>query len=297
MGMRMSDRARAITLLAAILFAGILASGRPAFCATEEGRYLTRSDAARLLSATDFLKNKIGQLLSWSIGYDISALNRAKLVPTIRYIEAMPIKMPPDGRTILSLLVAVDDPSGLSDISGVRADLSNIGQLPNMALVDNGLWGDLRPGDGVYTIQTSVKSDVAKGEKEIQVAVANKKGWVTVSRTTLNVDKNPTIISARATPGSVSSDGRSKTLLTVVFDNPGRPEDVKRALVDLSSIGGEEVAMHNDGMSGDAKAGDNTFSLEIAIPSGLPSGEKSLPVKISNAIGGQAYSEIIINIK
>jgi len=192
----------------------------------KEEKYMTRAEAARLLSATDFLKKKIGALLSWSIGYDISAVNRAKLVPSIRYVQAQPIKVPPDGRTVFSLMVSVDDPGGLGNISGVRADLSNIGHLPNTALVDNGLWGDTKAGDGIFTIQTSVSPDVAYGKKDIAIAVANKKGWLALSRTSLDVEKNPSIIWTRAVPESVKSDGGSKVLL----EGPLRTPEGRRTL-------------------------------------------------------------------
>ena len=258
-----------------------------------EEKYMTRSEAAKLISATDFLKNKIGALLSWSIGYDISAVNRAKLVPTIKYIQATPIKVPPDGRTVLSLLVAVDDPGGLNDISGVRADLSTIGQSTNTALVDNGLWGDARAADGIYTIQTNVKINVEYGEKEIAVAVANKKGWLTLSRASLNVEKNPIIIWAKATPPNARADGSSKVLLQVAVENPGRIEDVKGVKINLSSIGGKEEAfLRNTGTGGDVKAKDNIFSLEITVPRGIYEGEKKLPGSVTNVIGGQAQFEM-----
>jgi len=262
-----------------------------------EEKYLTRSEAAKLLSATDFLKQKIGQLLSWSIGYDISAVNRAKLVPTIKYIQAQPIKVPPDGRTVLSLLVSVDDPGGLDDISGVRADFSSIGQSPNTALVDNGLWGDTRADDGVYTIQTNVKINVEHGQKEIVVAVANKKGWLTLSRASLDVEKNPVIIWGRAIPSSVRADGATRVLIEVAVENPDSIEDVKGVMIDLSSIGGKAQSyLRNDGTGGDEKDKDNIFTLEITPPAGIYEGEKKLSGTITNVVGGQASFEVPITI-
>jgi hypothetical protein len=250
-----------------------------------------------MISAADFLKQKIGQLLSWSIGYNISALNRAKLVPTVKFIMAQPGKVPPDGRTILDIIVAVDDPSGLSNIKGVRADLSSIGQLPNMALVDTGLYGDEKPNDGVYTLQTNVRTDVETGKKEVAVAVANNKGWLTLSKTSLDVERNPQILSARATPASVKADGKAKTLLEVAVANPGRIEDIKGVYVDLSTIGGEgSVMMKNAGKEGDKNAGDGTVSLETTVPQSISGGEKKLPVRVVNIIGGECDGQIIIDV-
>lgn len=284
-----------IVLLAAV--AASLSAASPAFGATAEVKYLTRSEAARLISATDFLKQKIGQLLSWSIGYDLSALNRANLVPTIKYIKATPLKVPPDNRTILDILVSVDDPSGLANIKGVRADLSSIGQLPNMAFVDNGLYGDTKANDGVYTLQTSVKMDVETGRKEVAVAVANNKGWLTLSKASLDVERNPQIMWAKATPSSVKADGRSKALLEVAVVNPGRIEDIKTVTVDLSDIGGAGASvMKNAGLEGDKKAGDNVFSVEVVVPPSVSAGEKKITVKVVNVIGGECEVEIVLNV-
>lgn len=148
---------------------------------------LTKGDAISLISATDFIKNKIGDLFSWTIGYDISRVNRIKLVPNIKYIKAVPRSIPPDGRSILEISAAVEDPSGLPNIAGVRADLSTVGRLSNMILVDSGLWGDKVAGDGTYTIQSNINSAVLSGDKEIPVAVANKQGWLAVTKTTILV--------------------------------------------------------------------------------------------------------------
>ncbi|MFA4858404.1 MAG: hypothetical protein WC636_03910, partial [Candidatus Margulisiibacteriota bacterium] len=164
--------------LAVVLAAVMLTAVFPfAASAAEQKKYLTKGDAVAFLTASDFLKNKIGALLSWTIGYDISKVNRAKVVPVINYILAIPRKAPPDGRTIIELQASVDDPGGLVNIQGVRADLSEIGKLSNMMLVDNGLWGDAKAEDGIFTIQTNVSLSVSLGEKEVAVAVANQKGW------------------------------------------------------------------------------------------------------------------------
>ena len=157
------------------------------------GKALTKGEALERISAVDFVKRKVGNLLSWTIGYDESKVSRASLVPVINYVRAQPIRVPPDGRTVLELTASVDDPAGLQNISGVRADLSNIGKLPNMMLVDNGLWGDKKAGDGIYTLQSNVSPRITEGEKEIPVAAANQNGWLALSKTSVDIEKNPTV--------------------------------------------------------------------------------------------------------
>lgn len=148
---------------------------------------LSKGEALALISGADFVKKRIGDLFSWTIGYDINRVNRVKLVPSIIFIKATPKTLPPDGRTILEVSAAVEDPEGLYNISGVRADLSSIGKLQNTILVDNGLWGDKVPGDGIYTLQSNIDPAVKIGNKEIPVAAANKKGWVALSKTSIIV--------------------------------------------------------------------------------------------------------------
>jgi len=256
--------------------------------AQEEKKLLSKADAARLIVDTDFLKKKISQLLSWTIGYDISSINKAKLVPSIKRIEAVPIAVPPDGRTVFSLLVEVDDPGGLSNISGVRADLSNIGQLSNTALVDNGLWGDTSAGDGVYSIQTSVDPKIVSGKKIISVAVANKKGWLTLSEAAMDVERNPSILWAKASPENVYADGESKLILEASIFNPGRIEDVTSVKIDLKELGLKPQPMTYNG---------EVFRAEVIVPEGVSGGEKKLPITVENMVGGRASGYIIVKVK
>jgi hypothetical protein len=259
--------------------------------------YLTKGEAVMLISATDFMKKKIGELLSWTVGYDISKVNRVRLTPTINYVKAVPRKVPPDGRTIVDVLASVDDPGGLKNISGVRADLSAIGRLPNAALVDNGLFGDQKPNDGIFTLQTSVSPQISLGAKDIPVAVANKKGWLALAKTTLEIRKNPAIIEAKVSPERVPADGRTPVTLTVRVDNPGRLEDVVEVKVDLSALGlSAEMRLRNDGLEGDLMAKDDLWSLQFVIPKTAKAGTYSLPLEVVNLAGGRAKGTISLTV-
>ncbi|OGB89329.1 hypothetical protein A2625_04090 [candidate division WOR-1 bacterium RIFCSPHIGHO2_01_FULL_53_15] len=245
----------------------------------EAGETLTKGEAIMMLSATDFMKQKIGELLSWTVGYDVTKVNRVKLTPTINYVKAVPRKMPPDGRTVLELVASVDDPAGLSNISGVRADLSSIGRLPNTTLVDNGLFGDQRAADGVYTLQTSVSRSVALGVKDIPVAVANKKGWLALAKTSLDVRKNPTVTEVRFSPERALADGKTLVTITAVIDNPGRPEDVESVTADLKSLGLSEREKLEKGSG-------NNWSLEFVPGSSISAGTYVVSVQAANTGGG-----------
>ena len=257
--------------------------------AAEEVEYLTKGDAVLLLSATDFVKQKIGALLSWTIGYDISKVNRIKLIPTIDYIKVVPRKVPPDGRTVLEILAAVDDPGGLGNIAGVRADLSTIGQLPNMMLVDTGLFGDEKANDGVYTLQTNVPDRVDPGAKEVPVAVANKKGWLALAKTTLDISKNPVIIETSFSPETAKADGKSVVTMTVKVDNPGREADLKSVTADLSAFGYEEKMFLK-------KIGSNAYSVRFTVPTSLYAGDYHIRLEATNLAGGKTSGEYLLRI-
>lgn len=256
----------------------------------EGEKYLTKGEAVMLITATDFMKKKIGELLSWTVGYDVSKVSRVKLTPTINYVRLVPKRIPPDGRTVLELQASVDDPGGLNNIAGVRADLSAIGRLPNTMLVDNGLFGDRRSADGIYSLQTSVSNKTKIGGKEIPVAVANKKGWLALSKARLDVAKNPVIIEAKLLPEEVRADGRSEATLSVRVDNPGRQEDLTEVTANLKSLGYREPWIFRE------RLGDQ-YALKFTVPDGVSEGSYPILIEATNLSGGYVAREISVKVR
>ncbi len=248
---------------------------------------MTKAEAMALLSKSQVVKKKEAALFNFGVGYDISKINRVKLMPIINFVNIAPKKAPPDGRTIVQLTASVDDPGGPKNISGVRADLSSIGKLPNMTLVDNGLWGDVIAGDGIYSLQTSVNPEISLGDKDIPVTAANKKGWLALAKTTIDVEKDPVVLSALAIPDKIKPG--DITSLQVRVDNPGRLEDLSQIKVNLSEIGGEEIKLVN--------VKENLFSQNIMVPSQISPGLKKLPIIITNLAGGSASGIIQLGIE
>jgi hypothetical protein len=290
----------AVILMIVMCWLTLLGSG-PAYAQVtreaETPEKLTKGEAVMLLSATDFMKKKIAALLSWTIGYDISKLSRVRLTPSINYVKVVPRRVPPDGRTVFDLVASVDDPGGLGNISGVRADLSSIGRLPNMMLVDNGLFGDEQADDGIYTLQSSIPSQIEVGPKEVAVAVANKKGWLALAKTSLNIKKDPSIIEASFTPERARADGREIVNLTVKIDNPGRIEDLKQVTADLRALGYTQLLLlRDDGREGDLVAGDGIFSLRFTIPDFVKAGNYNIRVGVSNLATGYAAADLILKV-
>jgi hypothetical protein len=275
----------------------LLAGQGVLWAADVQEEILTKGDAVMRITAADFVRKKVGELLSWTTGYDLSKVNRVKMTPIINYVNVTPKLVPPDGRTVLEITASVDDPGGLVEISGVRADLSGIGRLANTILVDNGLFGDAVAGDGIYTLQSSVSPQTELGQKEIPVAASNKKGWLALAKTTLEIKKNPAIIEAKFAPFPAPADGRTPITLTVRVDNPGRISDIKSATADLRSLGLTELlALNNDGRNGDAIAGDNLFTLQFTLQPGVKSGDYPVRLNVANLAGGVVVQDIILKV-
>jgi len=275
---------KAISIIALLLLISTCAG------AEEAKKTLTRADVIEKLSTADFVKKKIGDLFNFNVGYDITKINRTNLAPTISFIKITPIKVPPDNRTIVLITAKVTDPSGPDSIKGVRADLSDIKKLPNMMLVDNGLWGDKTAGDSVYTLQTNVGYDVTSGDKQIPVAVSNKLGWVALGKTDLDVQLNPIITETKATPQYARSDGTSKVTFSAKVENPGRQEDLKQVTIDLSSIGMDNAVQMNN-------TEDKIYSVTVTVKQGISKGVKKLPVSAGNIYEGKSSEEILLEIE
>lgn len=281
---------KAVSFILMVIWLGaVLVMPAPAQQKAAADQYLTKEDVIQLISATDFMKKKISDLFSWTVGYDISKVNRVRLTPMINYVSVVPKRIPPDGRTILELYASVDDPGGLTNISGVRADLSQIGRLPNTILVDSGLYGDQKKEDGIYTLQTSIPVKVGLGAKDISVAVANKKGWLALAKTSLDVAKNPVIIETQVQPEKAQSGSGALVTLAVKIDNPGRLEDVRGVVADLRALGMQEGAvLLNDGTNGDKLAKDDLWTMQLTLPPTVRPGTYNIPISVNNQVGGHA---------
>ena len=284
-------------LLVGLLSSWMMGGTASAAKKAEAAENLTRGDAIMLLAASDYIKKKAGELVSWTVGYDVSKVRRVALTPVINSVQAVPKKIPPDGRTVLEISAAVDDPGGLKNISGVRADLSSIGRLSDTTLVDTGQFGDEQAGDGVYTVHTSVSPIVELGYKDVPVAASNKKGWMALAKTSLEVKRNPDIIETRVAPERVPADGSTLLTITVKIDNPGNLEDVQAVIANLYALGlSDRSNFRNDGQEGDAAELDAIWTLQFAMPGKAVQGIYSIPIEVTNLAGGVAVGTVSVTV-
>ena len=129
------------------------------------------------------------------------------------------------------------------------------------------------------------------------IAVANKKGWLAMAKTTLDIKLNPAIIETKFIPERARAGSSSPVTLTVKIENPGRIEDLEKVTADLRSFGYTElVFLRNDGKGGDVVAGDHIFSLQFVVPEFVVEGEYSVRVGVSNLAGGYSFTDIVLRV-
>ena len=166
----------------------------------------------------------------------------------------------------------------------VKADLSSIGGSATSAFHDDGLNGDAMAGDGTYSFNATVPLGTAPGAKSFPVTITDAQARSGTSSIALTV-QTPTSPSGTglATPSSVAAT--DTTVLTVTTTAGTNPASTGLAVTgDLSSIGGSATAaFHDDGVNGDAMAGDGIYSFSATIALGTAAGAKNLPVTISDA--------------
>lgn len=99
-----------------------------------------------------------------------------------------------------------------------------------------------------------------------------------------------------ATPSVVEPGG--STLLTVAVTPGSNPPSTGITVVaDLSSIGGSaSQSFLDDGLNGDAVAGDNVFSYQATVSVGTAGGPKPLAVSIADAEARTASASIELNV-
>ncbi|HZW06767.1 MAG TPA: choice-of-anchor X domain-containing protein, partial [Phycisphaerales bacterium] len=106
----------------------------------------------------------------------------------------------------------------------------------------------------------------------------------------------PQATAGTATPGSVTPG--DSILYTVTVIPGGNPVSTGIVVTgDLSSLGGSgTAAFHDDGLNGDAAAGDGVYSLMYTVPAATAGGGYTVPVSVSDAQGRTASTSIATGV-
>ncbi len=178
----------------------------------------------------------------------------------------------------------------------VTGDFSAIGG-GSVGFYDDGTNGDQVSGDGVFSFQTTVPWGTAAGAISLPVTVADVQGRVADASIALTVlaPTNPSVAAA-ATPSSVPFN--QSVLLTATVTPGTNPTSTSLAVTgDITTIGGGVgVVFHDDGLAGDAVAGDNIFSFQTSVPSSAGFGVKSLPITVTDGQSRSGSAIIALNV-
>jgi hypothetical protein len=288
-----------ILMISLMLICSSLALVGPAKAAkkAEVAQYMTKGDVVQILANSEIVQKKIKELFSWTSGYDASKINRGRFTPTINFVKLIPRAVPPDDRTVFEVAASVDDPFGLTNIAGVRADLSSIGRLPNTALVDNGLYGDQQASDGVYTLQTSVAQTIPLGNRDIQITATNKKGWLALAKATVDVRKNPVIVSTRFVPEKALAADGSLVTMEVRIDNPGGVANVRSVVANFWPLGlSDRTVLWPSASEGEFNPDDKLWKVEFVLSAKVAAGMYKIPVEVTNLSGGVAVGSGVLMV-
>lgn len=142
----------------------------------DPNRYITREEAATLLSRLPSVKKKIKYLYDYSKGYGKSSYAKINTTPKILWFGVNPERVIKNSNQIVLLKSKVTDRQGYADISVVRVDLRELGGPPDAEMYDLGKQGDEKEGDSIYTLQIAVSAE-ATGSKTLKVTAMDRKGW------------------------------------------------------------------------------------------------------------------------
>ena len=197
-------------------------------------------------------------------------------------------------------LLTVQTTSGTNPAStglSVNADLTSIGGSAAQAFHDDGLNGDVTAADGTFSYLATVQVGTTPGGKSLSATISD--GQLRSSTTSIALS----ILTPLSPSGTGSAMPNSaalgvNTLLTVAVTGGSNPASSGIAVTaDLSSIGGSATqAFHDDGLNGDAAAGDGTWSYSATVGGSTTPGLKSLPVTITDAQSRSGSASISLSV-
>jgi uncharacterized repeat protein (TIGR01451 family) len=197
---------------------------------------------------------------------------------------ASPGTVPAGGSSLLSVTVTPGTNPASTGIA-VTGDLSLIGGSMAQPFFDDGTNGDIAAGDNVFSFQAAIPLVTTAGLKNLPVTITDaqaRTGNTVIALTVTSSSTSPSGIGA-ASPPAVSVG--AATLLSVAVTPGANPTSTGIVVQgDLTPIGGSATQQFfDDGTNGDATSGDNTFSFSATVAGGTTTGNKSLPITITDA--------------
>ncbi len=209
---------------------------------------------------------------------------------------ATPASVAPGAASLLTAaLTAGSNP--ISTGMTARVDLSSIGGSANQVMFDNATNGDVLASNNTFSFNYTVPAATSGGVKTLPLMLLDAQGRASSGTISLTVTgpTSPTA-SATSTPSSQVAGG---TVLLTVNVTPGTNPTSSGITVsaNLTAIGGSaSQAFHDDGLNGDATAGDNVWSYQATIAGATGAGTKNMPVSVSDGQARSAGATIVLDV-
>ena len=201
---------------------------------------------------------------------------------------ATPASLLPGNQTLLTVTVTAGTNPTSTGLA-VSADLSSIGGSATQAFVDDGTGGDATAADSIFSFRATVPAATSPGARTLPATITDAQSRTGTVNIALSVTAPPTPPSAVAAASPSMLPVGATSLLTVTVTPGANPASTALAVsVDLTDIGGSSAqASLDDGLLGDATAGDNVFSFRAVIAAATSLGAKAMPVSV---VDGQSRS-------
>lgn len=183
--------------------------------------------------------------------------------------------------SFVNMYAGVRDPDGLRDIKEVYVDFSAIIPGKQLFLMDNGEWGDLKAGDGIYSLQISLPEEVSPGVKVLPVMVSDYTGWQDRGQATFKV-----VPPKYLPPVIESSTGViTQNVLTLQVNMSGTLSPGLQVYADLGDLYGPFSVPLQD-------LGAGRYTLSYKVPLRVRKGEKILVIKAIDEKGMAERAEV-----
>jgi hypothetical protein len=192
----------------------------------------------------------------------------------------------------------------------VQADLSGFLRSTAQDLNDAGQNGDAAAGDGVFTYRENIASAATLGTKTIVATVRDAQGRSATATFTATLGASgsgggattqPTVtvplsVVGSAAPTSVAPGGSA--LITARVTAATNPASTSIGVAaNLSALGGSKSQrLRDNGLNGDAVAGDGIFSFRQTVGGSITTGIKTVRVGVNDAQGRSASAATTVTV-
>jgi hypothetical protein len=178
----------------------------------------------------------------------------------------------------------------------VKADLSGFLRSTAQDLNDAGQYGDAVAGDGIFTFRENIASAATLGTKTIVATVRDAQGRSTTATFNATLGSSstgggtitqpaatvPLAVVGSAAPTTVAPG--SATLVTARVTAATNPASTSIGVTaNLSALGGSKSQrLRDNGLNGDAVAGDGIYSFRQTVGSTISTGAKSVRILVND---------------